>query len=207
MIIELSREKTQIIVAGHGGQGVLELANWLSYYELLQGRHVAQTPSYGPETRGGKVKCYVVFSDDEIDSPLVEQPDHLIIMNARSMEYVNFLKAGGSLLINSSLIKEEHGRKDILTYKVPATAIADGLKSSTVQRIEDTKIAANSVLLGSYLSITKQGFDLPVIRDVFNHFLIEKKAAYFELDLLGVRRGYEYSENQTEPNQTSSILA
>ena len=199
--------KTQIIVAGHGGQGVLELANCLSYYELLKGKHVAQTPSYGPETRGGKVKCYVVFSEHEIDSPLVERPDHLIVMNERSMEYVSLLKSGGILLVNSSLVREYPIRKDINSFKVPATAIADGLKNSIVQRIQDTKIAANSVLFGSYLAITERRLDLQMIREVFNHFLTEKKAAYLELDLLGVKQGYEYMDNQIQEGTNPSILA
>ncbi|MCW6167395.1 MAG: hypothetical protein LVQ64_02995 [Thermoplasmatales archaeon] len=43
--------KAEVIVAGHGGQGVLELANWLAYFHLRRGRHVAYTPSYGPTSR------------------------------------------------------------------------------------------------------------------------------------------------------------
>jgi 2-oxoglutarate ferredoxin oxidoreductase subunit gamma len=207
MIESMSSDKTQVIIAGHGGQGVLELANCISYYEILKGRHVAQTPSYGPETRGGKVKCFVVISDGEIDSPIVEEPDHLIVMNARSMEHVNLLRIGGMLLINSSLITEEPSRNDVITFKVPATAIADGLKGSIVERIQDTKIAANSVIFGSYLSFTNQKLDLSMIRDVFNHFLLEKKAAYLELDLLGVKQGYEFAENQTRRSAKPSILA
>lgn len=202
----MSNGKTQIIVAGHGGQGVLELANYLSYYELLRGRHVAQTPSYGPETRGGKVKCYVVFSENEIDSPLVDEPDHLIVMNSRSMEYVRMLKTGGILLINSSLVADEPQRDDVTTFRVPATAIADGMRNSIVTRIQDTKIAANSVLFGSYLSITKQELDLALIREVFNHFLTEKKAAYLELDLMGVRQGFEFIENQVKGTKPSILV-
>ena len=45
------------LIVGHGGQGVLDLGNFIAYNAILQGLHVAYTPSYGPETRGGKVRC------------------------------------------------------------------------------------------------------------------------------------------------------
>lgn len=203
-----SSNKTQIIIAGHGGQGVLELANYLSYYEVLKGKHVAQTPSYGPETRGGKVKCYVVVSEDEIDSPLVEEADHIIVMNSQSMEYAHLLRKGGILLANSSLVSEQPSRNDIVTYRVPATSIAEGLKSSIAENIHDTKIAANAVILGSYLSMTNEVFTLPLIRDVFAHFLLDKKAVYIELDLLAVQKGYEYFDTQGRQSvPTNSVLA
>jgi len=44
--------KTQIIIAGHGGQGVLDLANFISYYQLLKGRHVGKQGREGEVLRG-----------------------------------------------------------------------------------------------------------------------------------------------------------
>lgn len=181
--------KSEIIVAGHGGQGVLELANYLSYYELLKGKHVAYTPSYGPESRGGKVKCYVVFSDEEIDCPIVEQPDYLIIMNIPSMDFVSLLKPEGLLLMNSSLIPERQIRNDIRVLKVPATEIADHLENP--ENITDTKIASNCVMLGAYLSATGQELNRSLLNDVFQHFLVDRKTIYARLDLLAVEKGYE----------------
>ncbi|HYB04123.1 MAG TPA: 2-oxoacid:acceptor oxidoreductase family protein [Nitrososphaerales archaeon] len=186
--------KSQIIVAGHGGQGVLELANYLGYFEMLKGRHVAYTPSYGPESRGGKVKCYVISSEEEIDSPVVEEPDCLIVMNIPSMEYVPLLRKGGLLILNSSLIPDQPIREDVKVLKVPATEIADHLENSNPQ-ILDTKIAANCVMLGAYLSSSGEDLDKKALAEVFQHFLTERKAGYVPLDLLAVERGYEYVRN------------
>jgi hypothetical protein len=118
------------------------------------------------------------------------------------MEYADHLKTRESLLINNSL-KAEPRRIDIFTYKVAATGITDCLKRTTIQRTDDKKNAAHSILLGYYLSVTKK-INLPILRDVFNNFLLEK-AAYFELNFLGTRQGYEYTENQ-EANRLPSIL-
>jgi 2-oxoglutarate ferredoxin oxidoreductase subunit gamma len=191
--------KSEIIVAGHGGQGVLELANYLAYYELTKGRHVACTPSYGPETRGGKVKCYIIASDGVIDSPIVETPDYLLAMNAPSMDFVPLLKIAGTLLMNSSLIDLEPNRTDIRTFKVPATEIALGLKElGSRAGVNGTKILANSVFLGGFLSLAREGLNMEAFANVFSHFLQGRKSLYVPLNVEAVRRGYEYVQRSFE---------
>jgi len=187
--------KMRLIVAGAGGQGVLELANYICYFDLLKGRHVACTPSYGPETRGGKVKCYVVTSEEEIDSPIVEEADYLIVMNVASMVYVSLLRKGGTLLMNSSLVLDEPDRNDIRVFKIPATEIAVGLKDFSTETTQDTKIAANSVMFGACLSVTGEELNLELIRVLFSNFLTGRKAAYIPLNLAAVQRGAEFAEN------------
>jgi 2-oxoglutarate ferredoxin oxidoreductase subunit gamma len=189
--------KIEVIIAGHGGQGVLELANYISYFQLLKGRHVAYTPSYGPETRGGKVKCYVVGSDGLIDSPIVEEPDFLIVMNIPSMDFVPMLKKGGTLVVNSSLVTRPPDRGDIRSVMVPATEIASGLKEFGPPGGVDTVIVANSVMFGAYLALTEGALERNVetVRQVYEHFLTERKAAYIPLNLKAVQSGYERITN------------
>lgn len=189
--------KTQMLFAGHGGQGVLELANYISYYELLKGRHVAYTPSYGPESRGGKVRCYVITSNDVIDSPIVEEPDYLVVMNTPSMDYVPLVRREGTLLMNSSLITEGPKRNDLLAVKVPATEIAYHLKEYEFEGVQDTKIAANSVMLGAYLAISGDELDTEIAREVFEYFLRGRKAPYIPLNLIAVKQGYDFAKGIT----------
>ena len=186
--------KVEVIVAGHGGQGVLELANNISYYYIMKGRHAAFTPSYGPESRGGKVKCYVVGSEAEIDSPIVEEPDFLLVMNIPSMDYASMLKRGGTLLANTSLVIAPPARTDIRVFGVPATDIASGLRQYAPEAGRDTSIAANSVMLGAYLALTEEDVEkeISVLREVFGHFLTDRKAAYIPLNLQAVREGFLY---------------
>jgi 2-oxoglutarate ferredoxin oxidoreductase subunit gamma len=195
--------KTQIIIAGHGGQGILDLANFISYHQLLRGRHVAYTPSYGPESRGGKVKCYVVASDEEVDSPIVEEPDCLIVMNTPSMDFVPMLKKGGTLLMNTSLISEEPGRNDIMLVKVPATDIAAGLSELHLEGVGDPTIAANSVMFGAYLALSEADFDkeAPEVNKVLEHFLTDKKSVYIPLNLNAVQRGHAFATKGQAPEQ------
>jgi 2-oxoglutarate ferredoxin oxidoreductase subunit gamma len=186
--------KIETILAGHGGQGVLELANWLAYFNLVKGRHVAYTPSYGPETRGGKVKCYVVSSDEQIDSPIVDDPDILVVMNTPSMDFVSLLKTGGTLVVNSSLVAESHRRGDVKVVEVPATEIAGGLRAYSPEKGKDTAIAANSVMFGACLAVSGESIrdEGDRIREVFGHFLTGRKAAYIPLNVKAVEEGFEH---------------
>ncbi len=186
--------KTQAIIAGHGGQGVLDLANFISYYQLLKGRHVAYTPSYGPESRGGKVKCYVVADEGVIDSPIVEEPDCLIVMNTPSMDYVPMLKSGGTLLMNTSLIRDDPRRNDVKIFKVPVTDIAASLSAESFDGVRDTTIAANTVMLGAYLAVTEGnvGLLMPLVQKVFEHFLTDRKSIYVALNMRAVEKGYSF---------------
>jgi 2-oxoglutarate ferredoxin oxidoreductase subunit gamma len=195
--------KTQVIMAGHGGQGVVDLANFISYHQMLKGKHVAYIPSYGPESRGGKVKCYVVTSDEEIDSPIVEEPDLLIVMNTPSMDYVPMLRKGGTLLMNTSLIKEEPRRNDITVVEVPVTDIAAGLAELHLEGVRDPTIASNSVMFGAYLALTEESLaeESSRVNEVYAHFLTERKRVYIPLNLNAVQRGYAYVNQSAKHGQ------
>lgn len=187
---------TQILLSGHGGQGVLLLGDCIAYSAMLDGRHVVYTPSYGPEARGGKAKCFVVISDGEIDTPIPEEPDLMIIMNQPSMDFVPLLKRGGLLLYNSSLIDEPPQRSDIQKIGVPATEIADSLcrelSADILGDTKDTRFAANSVLFGAYLG-TDAGKSAEVhLGETLQHFLAGKKSSLLEMNRLAVERGLNY---------------
>jgi len=189
--------KTQILLSGHGGQGVLLLGDYVAYSAMLDGKHVVYTPSYGPETRGGKAKCYVVISDDEIDTPIPEEPDLMIIMNQPSMDFVQLLRKGGVLLYNSSLIDGPPQRDDIRKIAVPATEIADSLgkelSSAALEDMKDTRFVANSVMFGAYLGTTAGQTAREYLKETLQRFLAGKKAGLLELNQLAVERGLGYT--------------
>jgi 2-oxoglutarate ferredoxin oxidoreductase subunit gamma len=185
--------KTQILLSGHGGQGVLLLGDYIAYSAMLDGKHVVYTPSYGPETRGGKAKCYVVISEDDIDTPIPEEPDLMIIMNQPSMDFVPLLGKGGLLLYNSSLIDGEPQRSDIRKIAVPATEIAGSLgKDLNAHLLGDTKdtgFVANSVMFGAYLGTPAGKAATRHLDQTLEHFLVGKKAGLLELNRLAIERG------------------
>jgi len=191
--------KTQILLSGHGGQGILLLGDYIAYSAMLDAKHVVYTPSYGPETRGGKAKCYVVISDDEIDTPIPEEPDLMIIMNQPSMDFLPLLGKGGLLLYNSSLIEGQPQRDDIRKIPIPATEIADSLgRERSATTSGDTRFVANSVMFGAYLGTSAGQTARRYLRETLQHFLAGKKAGLMELNQLAVERGLEHMSASPE---------
>ncbi len=123
------------------------LGKILAHAGMLEGKEVTWFPSYGAEVRGGTANCTVIISDELIGSPVVTNPDILIVMNEASLnKFLPRLKQEGLFLFDSSLIKDPHLRTDVENVGVPATEISS--------RIGNTK-SANMVMLGA--CITKAG--------------------------------------------------
>ncbi len=115
----------EIVISGFGGQGTLFAGQLLAYAAMDSGYHVTWIPSYGPEMRGGKARCTVVVSDEEIGSPLVRRPSAAIVLNLPSMKaFEPAIKPGGALVVNSSLVPLESERSDIDVLYVPASELA-----------------------------------------------------------------------------------
>ncbi|MDP4091507.1 MAG: 2-oxoacid:acceptor oxidoreductase family protein [Bacillota bacterium] len=134
---------TEILFAGFGGQGILSMGKFLAYTGMEEGKNVSWLPSYGPEMRGGTANCSVIVSDEEVGSPVVTEPDVLVVMNRPSLDkFEGSIKPGGILIMDSDMVDREPVRKDIRIIKVAAQARAEELGSRT---------AANMVLLGFLL--------------------------------------------------------
>jgi len=113
---------------------------------MLENKEVTWFPSYGAEVRGGTANCTVIISDELIGSPVVTNPDILIIMNDESLKkFQPRLKQNGLLIMDSSLIKGSTLRSDIEIVEVPATEMS---------RIIGNTKSANMVLLGAVIALT-----------------------------------------------------
>lgn len=133
----------KVIIAGFGGQGVMFLGKVLAYTGMDSDLELLWIPSYGPEMRGGTANCTVVLSDEEINSPVVDQADAAIVMNMPAYEkFASKVRPGGVLVVNSSLANIQDQRDDITVVKVPATDIANELGSPSI---------GNMICLGALL--------------------------------------------------------
>jgi len=196
--------KTKVLIAGHGGQGVLLLSDYIAYTAMLQGKHVAYTPSYGPETRGGKAKCYVVISDEEVDNPIAEEPDVEIIMNQPSMDFLNYLRPNGLILYNTPLVDTEIERDDVKKFGIPATEIADTLKlEDPASKMSDTKMFANSVMFGTFIELCAPQVQDDQVKESLKHFLAGKKQELLALNYLALTKGREFVKTNPIPEFTA----
>jgi 2-oxoglutarate ferredoxin oxidoreductase subunit gamma len=138
-----------ILIAGFGGQGVLSMGKMLAEAAMAEGKEVSWLPSYGPEMRGGTSNVSVHISDEAIGSPTISSGEAtcVIAMNLPSLlKFESFVKPGGLLLVNKSIIDKQSSRKDIDVIYVPVNEIA--------RELGDNKVA-NMVMLGAYLGKTR----------------------------------------------------
>lgn len=132
-----------ILLAGFGGQGILFAGKVAAYSGLMDGKEVSWLPSYGPEMRGGTANCSVCISDDPICSPLILNPDALLVMNKPSYDkFIHKVQPGGVAVIDATLIGDREEIEGVKTCYVEATRLAEE---------NDLQGLANIILLGKVL--------------------------------------------------------
>lgn len=137
--------KTEIIIAGFGGQGVLSMGKILAYSGMLEGKEVTWMPAYGPEQRGGTANVTVIISDERISSPILSKFDVAIVLNQPSLDkFMPKLKPGGMLIYDSFGIVNPPTRDDIKVYRIDAMDKAAEMKNAKV---------FNMIVLGGLLKV------------------------------------------------------
>ena len=121
-----------LMVAGFGGQGVMTLGKFLADATCNStDKNVTFFPSYGAE----------------LGAPLGDAMDDLIVMNDPSLaKFLYKLVPGGTLFINSSIVKSEITRTDVKVVKVPVTEMALEMGNAKV---------LNIIMLGAYVGYTQ----------------------------------------------------
>ena len=86
--------KTDVVLAGVGGQGVLSVAAILAEAARREGLRVKQGEIHGMSQRGGAVFAGVRLSDGAIDSDLIPRGSADLLLGLEPLEalrYVEFL--------------------------------------------------------------------------------------------------------------------
>ncbi len=184
--------RLEIRLAGFGGQGIIRAGLIIAIAASIHSdKNAVQTQSYGPESRGGACKSEVVISDDDIDFPKITEPDVLITMSQQAYDlYVQTVKKGGTLLFDSSLVKEEQSAQDIRVFRIPATRIAEEVGKT---------IVANVVMLGALVSITNVVNADAIKKSILSN--IPKGTE--DLNVTAFKRGYDYGQKLLAQRKTA----
>ena len=173
-----------IRISGFGGQGVISSGVLLAYSGMLDGKNVSFFPAYGAEMRGGTANCSVVISSDEVSTPVVSQPDTVIVLNEPSLaKFEPLLKPGGLMIINSSLVNSRPARKDIKTLLIPCNKIAE--ETGTVK-------IANIVALGAFASHTG-AISIDAISKALPKVFKRAKPDMIEMNIKALKKGSEFN--------------
>ena len=100
--------KTDIILAGVGGQGILSIAATLGAAALNENLYLKQAETHGMSQRGGAVVSHLRISDSPIYSDLIPLGTADLILSVEPLEslrYVSYLSPKGSLVTNTTEFK------------------------------------------------------------------------------------------------------
>lgn len=96
--------KTDIVLAGVGGQGILSIATILANAALAENLHIKQAEVHGMSQRGGDVHSMLRLSSDPIASDLIRRGTADLVVSLEPMEalrYIPFLSKKGWIVTNT----------------------------------------------------------------------------------------------------------
>ncbi len=97
--------KSDIILSGVGGQGILSIATIIGHAALESGLNLKQAEVHGMSQRGGDVQSHLRIADKEIFSDLIPYNGADIILSVEPMEslrYLPYLSKTGWLITNKA---------------------------------------------------------------------------------------------------------
>jgi 2-oxoglutarate ferredoxin oxidoreductase subunit gamma len=132
--------RTEILISGFGGQGVIRMGQILGLCAIKQGHRVTMLKSHGTETRGGYVRAQLVISPQYVDSPVVENADVFVAFS--SPAYKRFYDlCQGKVLYDPELVDQIRPGAPERHVAVPATALSK-------ERFNNV-LFANMIMLGA----------------------------------------------------------
>jgi len=172
-----------VAIAGYGGQGVLTIGLLIARAGLKSFNYVSWFPTYETWQRGGRVFCGVVLSDKQVISPIISEPEALVVFDQQALDiYEDSLVPNGLLVFNRSMVDREPKREDVRAVPVRATELAKEMGAVQV---------SNLVLLGAYLKITNV-IPIDIIEKTLEYTLQkEKKDKLISLNKKALKCGYE----------------
>lgn len=188
--------KTDIVLAGVGGQGILSIASILGEAALHDSLYLKQAETHGMSQRGGAVVSHVRISEDPVASDLIPAGSAEIILSVEPMEalrYLPFLKEGGYIVTNITPFKNipNYPEVDEIMAELEKQPRCIALDADTIAKDIGNRRASNMVMLGAatpFIQITPEKIEAGIKR-VFG----KKGEEVVQLNLKAFRAGRAFA--------------
>lgn len=189
--------KTDIILCGVGGQGILSIATVIGEAAMKDGLNIKQAEVHGMSQRGGDVQSNLRISSSVIHSDLISYGQADVIISMEPMEalrYLPYLNKKNGWIITSSV-----PFVNISNYPDIERIRTEYLQLSNVVMIDIEKLAkdngvprsANMVLLGA--AIKAVGIDHNKIEQAVKTVFARKGESVVEANIKAVEIGINNS--------------
>ncbi|PLX05388.1 MAG: indolepyruvate oxidoreductase [Marinilabiliales bacterium] len=191
--------KTDIVLAGVGGQGILSIAATIGMAALQNDLFLKQSEVHGMSQRGGAVQSHMRVSDKPIASDLIPQGSADLILSVEPMEslrYLSFLNKDGWLVTNITpfINIPNYPELDVIMKEVEAQPNFVALDADKIAAEVATKRASNIVMLGAaspFINIPFENFEKG-LQAIFGR----KGEDVVNMNIAALRAGREVSDNR-----------
>jgi len=146
--------KTDIILCGVGGQGILSIATVIGEAAIKENLYIKQAEVHGMSQRGGDVQSNLRLSSEPISSDLIALGSADVIISMEPMEalrYLPYLSKNGWIITASKPFVNVPNYPDIEIIKKDLEKIGNVIMLDIDQLAKDNGIprSANVILLGA----------------------------------------------------------
>ena len=150
-----TKTRTEILISGFGGQGVIRMGQILGLCAINQGHRVTMLKSHGTETRGGYVRAQLVISPEYVDSPVVEHADVFVAFSQPAYKKFYAL-CDGTVMYDPEMVEDvRHETAPAGREAAPATGDTRPARHVAVPATQLSKerfsnqLFANMIMLGA----------------------------------------------------------
>lgn len=194
--------KTDMILAGVGGQGILSIAAALGSAALTNNLYMKQAETHGMSQRGGDVQSYMRISDKPIYSDLIAKGTADIILSVEPMEalrYLPYLRPGGYVVTSGTpfINIPDYPDKEVLDKTIQALPHHVVIDADTIAKeATGSERAGNFVMLGAASPFIEIPFEY--LEDGIRAIFARKGEEVVEMNLKGLRAGREFALKATK---------
>ena len=146
--------KTDIILCGVGGQGILSIATIIGEAALNENLYIKQAEVHGMSQRGGDVQSNLRISSEPIYSDLIGKGQADVIISMEPMEalrYLPFLNENGWIITSSTPFVNIPNYPEMDVIKADLAKVKNVIVIDIEQLAKDNGVprSANVILLGA----------------------------------------------------------
>jgi indolepyruvate ferredoxin oxidoreductase beta subunit len=185
--------KTDIILSGVGGQGILSIAAVIGEAALKEGIYMKQSEVHGMSQRGGDVQSNLRLSTHPVASDLIPKGQADLIISLEPMEslrYLPYLKKEGWLITNSQPYINIPNYPDMESINAELHKLTRkiALDAESIAKKTGSARTANIVILGAATPFL--GIDYAKIEDGIRSIFRRKGDEAIDLNLKALKAGY-----------------
>lgn len=188
--------KTDIILSGVGGQGILSIATIIGEAATRMGLALKQAEVHGMSQRGGDVQSNLRLSDKPIASDLIPLGTADMILSLEPMEalrYLPFLAKDGWIITSSAPFKNISNYPDeqALTDELKAQPHVVSLDVEQLAKENQMPKSANVILLGAASTFLKI-LDPATLRESVGRIFASKGEEVVQMNYRAFDIGHNY---------------